>query len=212
VCVAATQPQPASLADRSAWPSARLIPTAGLKNREEQESRGSSCLLAVLRAVPEFGHALLKDLDAPRSTVIETYTEVRFKDATGKSARPDGAIVCERAGKVWTCLVEVKTGGAPLKSDQVSAYLDIARDNGFDGVLTISNQITSSAIPCARGMSGPWSVVLWLLQDLGHHPLALYLLQYSRMSDGDRHGMGDGGRYLFAVGQSYVHPGELAVH
>lgn len=38
--------------------------------------------------------------------------------------------------------MEVKTAGAELKSEQVCAYLDIARDNGFDGVLTISNDIT----------------------------------------------------------------------
>ncbi|MGH8573739.1 MAG: stress response protein, partial [Gammaproteobacteria bacterium] len=40
-------------------------------------------------------------------------------------------------------LVEVNTSGAPLRAEQVNSYLDIARDNGFDGVLTISNQITS---------------------------------------------------------------------
>jgi hypothetical protein len=52
---------------------------------------------------------------------------------------------CAGAAKTWTCLVEVKTGGAPLRDEQVSAYLDVAKDNGFDGVLTISNQITASS-------------------------------------------------------------------
>jgi hypothetical protein len=50
-----------------------------------------------------------------------------------------------RGKKTWTGVVEVKTSGAPLRPDQVAAYLDIARDNGFDGVLTISNQITASS-------------------------------------------------------------------
>ncbi len=58
---------------------------------------------------------------------------------------PDGAIVCERGRKSWTCLVEVKTGAAALRDEQVASYLDVARDNGFDAVLTISNQITSSS-------------------------------------------------------------------
>lgn len=127
------------------WHAARLIPTVGIRGQEEQERRATSCLLAVMHAVPEFGHALLKELGAPKSTVIETFAEVRFKNGDGKTVIPDGAIVCERAGKRWTALVEVKTAKAQLKVEQVSAYLDIAKDNGFDGVLTISNQITASS-------------------------------------------------------------------
>lgn len=98
-----------------------------------------------MRAVPEFGHALLKELGAPKSTSIETFAEVRFKDGGGKTVIPDGAIICERGKKTWTCLVEVKTGSAALRDEQVAAYLDIAREHGFDGVLTISNQITASS-------------------------------------------------------------------
>jgi hypothetical protein len=130
---------------RSTWHVARLIPTAGIKGQEEQERRATSALLAVMHAVPEFGHALLKELGAPKSTVIDTFAEVRFKDAAGKTVIPDGAIVCERGKRSWTCLVEVKTSGAPLRDEQVSAYLDVARDSGFDAVFTISNQITASS-------------------------------------------------------------------
>jgi hypothetical protein len=124
------------------WPHARLIPTYGIRSQEEQEKRATACLLAVMHGVPEFGHAVLGELGAPRSPNVETFAEVRFKGAEGKTHIPDGAIVCERGAKRWTCLVEVKTGSAELKDDQVGRYLDIARDRGFDGVLTISNQIT----------------------------------------------------------------------
>jgi hypothetical protein len=130
---------------RENWPLARLIPTVGIKGQEEQERRATSSLLAVMRAVPEFGHALLKELGAPKSQVIQTFTEVRFKDSSGKLVIPDGAIVCERGQKSWTCLVEVKTGKADLRDEQVGCYLDVAREHGFDGVLTISNQITASS-------------------------------------------------------------------
>ncbi len=130
---------------RDNWHPARLIPTVGIKGQEEQERRATSSLLAVMRAVPEFGHALLKELGAPKSPVIETFAEVRFKDSTGKTVIPDGAIVCQRGKKTWTCLVEVKTGRASLKDDQVGCYMDVARENGFDGVLTISNQITGNS-------------------------------------------------------------------
>ena len=59
--------------------------------------------------------------------MIETFAEVRFKDSAGKTVIPDGAIVCERGKKSWTCLVEVKTGKAPLRDEQVGCYLDVAK-------------------------------------------------------------------------------------
>lgn len=116
----------------------------GLRGEEEKEQRATSSLLAVAHAVPEFARALLVDLGAPRGEVT-TFTEVQVKDAAGKVHIPDGAIVVERGRTCWRCLVEVKTGSAELRDDQVARYLDWARDNGIDAVLTISNQITSSA-------------------------------------------------------------------
>ena len=127
------------------WGHARLMPTFGIRSQQEQEKRATSCLLAVMHGVPEFGYALLRELDAPKAPMIETFAEVRFKDASGKTVIPDGAIVCRRGKKTWTCLVEVKTGAARLKDDQVNAYLDVAKANGFDGVLTISTEITGSS-------------------------------------------------------------------
>jgi hypothetical protein len=125
------------------WHPARLIPTAGIRGQEEQERRATSSLLAVMGAVPEFGRAILADLGAPRGR-ISTYAEVQLKDADGKLSIPDGAIVVERGQTRWSCLVEVKTAGAPLKPEQVARYLDMAREHGFDAVLTISNEITAS--------------------------------------------------------------------
>jgi len=136
------------------WQHARLIPTFGTRTQQEQEKRATSCLLAVMHGVPEFGHALLTELGAPKSPVIETFAEVRFKDAAGKTVIPDGAIVCRRAGKTWTCLVEVKTGSARLNDDQVVSYLDVARKNGFDGVLTISTQITATSAESPISVDG----------------------------------------------------------
>lgn len=127
------------------WSHARLLPTFGTRSQQEQERRATSALLAVMYGVPQFGHALLGELGAPKSPVIETFAEVRFKDADGKTVIPDGAIVCRRGRKVWTCLVEVKTGSAQLTEEQVAKYLDVARENGFDGVLTVSTQITANS-------------------------------------------------------------------
>src|SRR5689334_23832766 len=98
-----------------------------------------------MHGVPEFGHALLKELGAPRSPVIETFAEVRLKNGEGKATVPDGAIVCRRGKTTWSCLVEVKTGRDRLRAEQVAGYLDIARENDIDAVLTISPQITASS-------------------------------------------------------------------
>lgn len=123
------------------WHEARLIPVAGIRGQEEQEKRATSCLLAVLRAVPEFGHALLGPLGAPKGR-IATYAEVQFRDVEGKRDTPDGAIVVERGKTRWSALVEVKTSDARLTDEQVTRYVDLARDHGIDAVVTISNEIT----------------------------------------------------------------------
>jgi hypothetical protein len=139
--------------NEESWQQARLLPTVGLRGQEEQEKRATSSLLAVMRAVPEFGHVLIGDLGAPKGRV-STYTELQLRDAEGNRCIPDGAIVAERGQKVWRCLVEVKTGRAALRSDQVERYLDWARDNAFDAVLTISNQITPSPSDAPLSVDG----------------------------------------------------------
>ena len=63
------------------WRHARLIPTLGIRSQLEQEKRATPCLLAVMHGVPDFGYMLLKELGAPKAPNIETFAEVRFKDA-----------------------------------------------------------------------------------------------------------------------------------
>jgi hypothetical protein len=146
------------------WAPARLLPTVGIRGQEEQERRATSALLAVLKAVPEFGHALLGDLGAPKGR-LSTFTEIQLKDVDGKVSIPDGAIVVERGKNRWGALVEVKTGDAPLRDEQVGRYLDHARTLGFNGVLTISNVITSSVTesPIAVDKRKLRSLDLWHL-------------------------------------------------
>ena len=126
-----------------AWHEARLIPTSGINGAEEQERRATSALLAVVAAVREFGRALVKPLGAPAGS-IETYIEVPFLFGD-KKLYPDGLIRVSRGAKSWTALVEVKTGGNQLQTEQLEDYLDIAREQGFDAVITISNEIPAIA-------------------------------------------------------------------
>jgi hypothetical protein len=123
------------------WMPARLIPVAGIR-QGEQEIRAASSLLAVMGAVDEFGRGLLKEIGAPAGR-LSTYTEIPLEDDDGKVWRPDGAIVVTYGQRQWQALVEVKTNNAPLKSEQVSKYLDLARKYEFDALLTISNHISA---------------------------------------------------------------------
>lgn len=125
------------------WAVARLLPTTGIRGQEEQEKRATSSLLAVMRAVPDFGRALVAELGGPRGR-IKTFAEVQLKDSAGKTVIPDGAIVVEWGKSRWHALVEVKTGAAELGEEQVSRYLDVAKQMGLDAVITISNEITAS--------------------------------------------------------------------
>ena len=129
--------------DTERWQPARLIPTTGISGQDEQEMRATSALLAVLTAVREFGSALLRPLGAPAGTVT-TFIEVPFELSDGRKLRPDGFVRVARGNREWSALVEVKTGTSDLGREQVEAYLDLARENGIDCVLTISNQIAPS--------------------------------------------------------------------
>jgi hypothetical protein len=121
------------------WQQARLIPTSGINGAEEAERRATSALLAVMGSVREFGMAMVKPLGAPAGH-MECFIEVPF-EAGERTIYPDGVLQSTRAGKTWTSLLEVKTGSSELERPQVEAYLDVARENGFEMVLTISNQL-----------------------------------------------------------------------
>lgn len=125
------------------WLTARLIPTSGINGVEEQERRATSAVLAVMSAVREFGRVLTQPLGAPAGPV-QTFIEVPFK-LGDKQLFPDGLIRVSRGQRRWTALVEVKTGSNQLQTEQVEAYLDIARDHGFDALITISNEIPAIA-------------------------------------------------------------------
>ncbi|MFQ5779377.1 MAG: stress response protein [Nitrospiria bacterium] len=127
--------------DTSSWEPARLIPVSGIRNAEEQERRATSALLAVLYAVDEFWLAIAKPYGAPKGR-LEVYIEVPFELADGRSVRPDGLIQTTRGKRSWTALIEVKTGSNELNREQIERYLDLAKEQDFDCVITISNQIS----------------------------------------------------------------------
>lgn len=122
---------------------ARLIPVSGISNNIEAEMRATSALLSVLTIVRDFSTALTAPLGASgaRKASVHAYIETRFKLPDGSVVRPDGLIEVSYGSSTWRALVEVKTGNDLLAPDQVNTYLTVARDQGIDAVLTISNEI-----------------------------------------------------------------------
>lgn len=131
-----------SSVNEAAWHAARLIPTSGINGAEEQERRATSALLAVLSSVREYGKAITQPLGAPSST-LECFIEVPFQ-LGDRRLYPDGLVRAKRGSKSWTALVEVKTSTNKLEPQQLEDYLEIAREHGFDALITISNEIPAT--------------------------------------------------------------------
>ncbi|RII20571.1 General stress protein 16U [Streptomyces sp. YIM 130001] len=134
-----------SLAESESWKQARLFPVSALKSDRDREMRATSVLLSVMAQIPEFGRRLTAAYGAPAGR-METFTEVSLPHGD-TPRRPDGVIRVERAGKLWTALVETKTNGSALKADQVQAYMDIAARRGYEAVITLSNDVALEGSP-----------------------------------------------------------------
>ncbi|MDZ7673736.1 MAG: hypothetical protein U5K30_01495 [Acidimicrobiales bacterium] len=109
--------------------------------------RATSALLAVIEIVRDVSLEMFAPLGATKAQRAEVrcYTEVPFKLGAGKkTSRPDGLVQITYGKSTWTALLEVKTGDAVLDAEQVNAYWDIAREQDFDAVVTVSNEIAPS--------------------------------------------------------------------
>lgn len=117
---------------------ARLFPVLADSSKE---GRTLSIVLATLAQVPEFSASLLNAIGrrAGALTRVETFTEITFPKRSGEKLRPDGLIVVSIRGKKWSAFVEAKIGNAPLKPEQIEAYLRLAKEVGVDAVITMTN-------------------------------------------------------------------------
>ena len=123
---------------------ARLFPVLATTSKE---GRTTAIVLSCLSLVREFGATLLGGVGQKLGTraKVNTYTEVVFKSQTGKSAdRPDGLIVVKVGSREWKALIEAKVGNSDLDADQIERYRTLAKENGIDCVITISNQFATS--------------------------------------------------------------------
>ncbi|MCO7219383.1 TerD family protein [Klenkia sp. PcliD-1-E] len=137
--VARFSPPVLKLAGGDGWTAARLFSISGVGNAAEQEKRATSALLATMMAVKPFGRGLTARFGAPAG-VLETYLEVPFHRGEAVVV-PDGVLRVQRGARLWTALLETKTGTGQLRTEQVENYLDVAKREGFDAVITLSNEI-----------------------------------------------------------------------
>jgi hypothetical protein len=123
--------------------SARLFPVLATTSKE---GRTTSIVLACISMIEEFGSELMNVVGkrVGKRTKIETYTEIIFKnEKTQVKDRPDGLIVLRNGSNEWRALVEAKVGNAEIGANQVEKYREIAKEQGLDCVITISNQFAT---------------------------------------------------------------------
>ena len=123
---------------------ARLFPVLATTSKE---GRATSIFLACLSNIDEFRRELLQSLGlrVGKRTVVETYTEIVFKDQKAdRTDRPDGLIVSRVGNREWRALVEAKVGNSEIEEDQIERYRALAKIHDIDCVITISNQFATN--------------------------------------------------------------------
>lgn len=138
-----SKPLAFGLAEQDTWQPARLFSVIGVGAGEEQERRATSALIATMQAVRPFARAVCARVGAPTGT-FEGYVEVAYERGETKVI-PDAVLKVSRGSRVWTGLLEVKTGSGKLKKEQLENYLDVARKKKYDVVVSLSNDVPASA-------------------------------------------------------------------
>ncbi|MEO0773171.1 MAG: hypothetical protein AAFZ04_08325 [Pseudomonadota bacterium] len=123
---------------------ARLFPVLATTSKE---GRTTSIVLACMTKVEEFGAELLGSVGQKigKRATVETFTEVVFhKQPASIKERPDGLIVVTVGKRKWMALVEAKVGNNDLNAAQIERYRALAKENGIDCVITLSNQFATA--------------------------------------------------------------------
>ena len=78
---------------------------------------------------------------------IECFTETVFERSPEDTRiRPDGLLLVNFGKRSWSALIEAKIGAAALDQQQVEKYLQLAKSNDLDALITISNQFATTPI------------------------------------------------------------------
>lgn len=117
---------------------ARLIPFY----KPGDEMALTSVFLSGLRLIKEFRTLVFQAIGLSGSSKIRYYTEAEF--VLFKKLRIDGLILVCRSNKIVDAvLLEVKNKNIELRAEQISDYMEIAKEYGIPKMLTVSNQFVS---------------------------------------------------------------------
>ncbi|OWX99793.1 hypothetical protein [Thioclava sp. IC9] len=128
----------------SSGDEARLFPVLAETSKEK---RVASIFLAVMTQIPALAKEVLAStgVRVGKRTTVQAFTEVVFREKAFANCRPDGLIVIDTGRTRWSALIEAKIGKNGLDVEQVQRYVEIARAQGIDAVITVSNQFVSRA-------------------------------------------------------------------
>ena len=121
---------------------ARLFPVC---SEAAKEQRTLSIVLATMISVRPFAERLLTALNVRtgKRSRISAFTEVTLtNEIANLKDRPDALLVVEQGKKSWSALVEAKIGKNSVGTDQLERYIDLAKANGVDAIITVSNDLT----------------------------------------------------------------------
>lgn len=122
---------------------ARLIP-AGASTQKERFA--CSVLLASLRVVQPFAREFFGHINwrVGSWAKIHGFTEPVFThQPEGLNCRPDGLLILDTGRRERRAIVETKIGSAKIDTDQLLQYYRLARANGVDAIITVSNELTA---------------------------------------------------------------------
>ena len=142
---------------------ARLFPILAETSKEK---RVASIFLAVMTQIPALAEEVLSTVGirVGKRTRVRAFTEVVLTEKIEDGCRPDGLLIIDTGRTRWSALIEAKIGRNELTSEQVTKYAELAKANGVDAVITISNEFV------ARADHSPVSISKTLLRkvDLFH--------------------------------------------
>ena len=121
---------------------ARLFPVVPDGSKEQ---RTLSIVLATTVSVRPFAAKLLDSLGVRlgKRSKISCFTEVTLtNEVKSLKDRPDALIIVETGKNSWSALVEAKVGKQKVETEQLERYIELARINNIDAVITVSNELS----------------------------------------------------------------------